>query len=121
MLFACVAGDVIRRLCTRFYEYAFEDSVLAPFMFHTDSAKDHGKRLGDWIVEKMGGEGDVWSDSGRHGMRQPSHAAAWHSWRRPPQDRGKRFSLKDCRIWMRLMFLSARELRLDQHVGFFDW
>mmetsp|Transcript_13202 Transcript_13202/g.21175 ORF Transcript_13202/g.21175 Transcript_13202/m.21175 type:complete len:151 (+) Transcript_13202:73-525(+) len=48
-------GGRIRSMCTRFYAKAFKDSVLSKFMFETDDAKAHGKRLGDWIVEKMGG------------------------------------------------------------------
>jgi hypothetical protein len=38
-------------------------------MFMDDGAEAHGKRLGDWIIEKMGGEGHPWTDSGRLGQR----------------------------------------------------
>lgn len=32
-----------------------------------------------------------------------------YSPKRKPEDRGTRFKLPECRIWMRLMFLSMRE------------
>lgn len=38
-------------------------------MFMDDGAEAHGKRLADWIIEKMGGEGYPWTDSGRLGQR----------------------------------------------------
>ena len=63
-------GDRMREMTTRFYAHAFEDRELSRFIFDRDGAAAHGKRLGDWMVEAMGGEGDVWTDSGRGGMRQ---------------------------------------------------
>mmetsp|Transcript_8940 Transcript_8940/g.13362 ORF Transcript_8940/g.13362 Transcript_8940/m.13362 type:complete len:263 (-) Transcript_8940:266-1054(-) len=113
-------GDRIRSMCTRFYEKAFEDSVLSRFMFEDDGAKAHGKRLGDWIIEKMGA-GTPWTDSGRYGIRSHSHARAWYSDKREPEKRGRRFKLDDCRIWMRLMFWAAREEGLYEHQAFFEW
>ena len=77
-------GDRIREVCTRFYARMHEDSHLKQFLFLDDGPVHHGKRLADWIVEKMGGEGKPWTDSGRFGMRQPSHHAAWNSARRHP-------------------------------------
>ena len=50
-----------------------------------------------------------------------SHHKAWYSDKRPREEQGRRFKLPDCRIWMRLMFWSARECGLDQHEAFFDW
>mmetsp|Transcript_6638 Transcript_6638/g.16206 ORF Transcript_6638/g.16206 Transcript_6638/m.16206 type:complete len:295 (+) Transcript_6638:394-1278(+) len=114
-------GDRIRSLCTRFYEKAFDDSVLSTFMFEDDGAEAHGKRLGDWIVEKMGGEGKPWTDSGRFGLRSESHSKAWYSKKREPEKVGRRFKLDDCRIWMRLMFWAAREEGLAEHKPFFNW
>eukprot|EP00955_Chlamydomonas_euryale_P003819 39813-Chlamydomonas_euryale.AAC.7 len=58
-------GDTVRSVCTAFYEHAFRDVQLSPFMFEDDGAAAHGKRLGDWIVQKMGGEGEPWAESGR--------------------------------------------------------
>ncbi len=114
-------GDKIRQMTTRFYARAFEDHTLDKFMFMTDGAANHGQRLGDWIVEKMGGEGTPWANSGRDGMRQQTHHQAWYSHKRHPQDRGKRFKLDDCRVWMRLMFWAAREVGLDKHEIFWYW
>ena len=50
-----------------------------------------------------------------------SHHKAWYSDRRPVEERGRRFKLHDCRIWMRLIFWSARECGLNQHEAFFAW
>ena len=114
-------GDKVRELCTRFYARAFEDVTLKPFFFEKDGATAHGKRLADWIIEKMGGEGTPWTDSGRLGMRQPSHFKAWNNSKRPLADRGNHFNLVDSRVWMRIHFWAARELGLHQHKVFWEW
>eukprot|EP00164_Ancoracysta_twista_P001583 GFYU01002075.1.p1 GENE.GFYU01002075.1~~GFYU01002075.1.p1 ORF type:complete len:269 (+),score=65.33 GFYU01002075.1:361-1167(+) len=114
-------GDRIRELATRFYSKAFKDVVLSKFMFEEDGAVAHGKRLADWIIQKMGGEGTPWDDSGRHGMRQPSHHAAWNSVKREPEKRGQHFQLDDCRIWMRLMFWACRDVGLAENKAFMQW
>lgn len=114
-------GDKIRQMTTRFYAHAFEDETLSKFMFDTDGAAAHGQRLGDWIIEKMGGEGDVWTNSGREGMRRVSHSRAWNCDKRKDEKRGQRFKLDDSRIWMRLMFWSGREVGLSQHEAFWKW
>jgi len=114
-------GDRIRELCTRFYALAFEDKVLDSFMFLDDGAAAHGQRLADWIIQKMGGEGEPWTESGRLGQRQPSHHAAWTNSKRHPHLRGRHFELDDTRIWMRVMFWAVREVGLDQHKPFFKW
>ena len=54
-------------MCTRFYAHVFDDYQLDKFMFMDDGAEMHGKKLADWIIEKMGGEGTPWTDSGRLG------------------------------------------------------
>lgn len=113
-------GDRIRELCTRFYARFFMDTQLSPFFFDDDGATRHGKRLGDWIVEKFG-EGEPWSDSGRWGMREPSHHAAWSSESREMSKQGKRFKLDDCRVWMRVHFWAARELGLHEHKVFWEY
>ena len=74
-----------------------------------DGAEAHAKRLADWVIEKMGGEGKPWTESGRYGMRQPSHHQAWNSSKRHPSVRGRHFDLVDTRIWMRLHFWAGRE------------
>ena len=114
-------GDKIQQMTTRFYAHCFDDQTLSKFMFENDCAAAHGKRLADWIIERMGGEGTPWADSGRTGLRQYSHYRAWNSKKRSMDDRGKRFKLDDCRIWMRLMFWSMREVGLDQHPSFVSW
>ena len=58
-------GARIREMTTRFYAHTFKDVTLDPFMFMGDGAVKHGQRLGDWIIEKMGGEGEPWTNSGR--------------------------------------------------------
>eukprot|EP01038_Epipyxis_sp_PR26KG_P011452 gene11452-15343_t len=114
-------GDRIRELCTRFYARAFLDSKLKEFFFEDDGAVAHGKRLADWIIQKMGGEGTPWSDSGRWGMRQPSHYKAWNNSKRDPSVRGDHFKLDDARVWMRLNFWAARECGLHEHDAFWKW
>ncbi|KAF0697292.1 hypothetical protein As57867_011960, partial [Aphanomyces stellatus] len=114
-------GDKIREVCTRFYARAFLDDQLKPFFFEEDGATAHGQRLADWIVQKMGGEGTPWSDSGRWGMRQPSHAKAWYNEKRHPSVRGNHFNLVDSRTWMRIHFWAARECGLEAHAAFWDW
>ena len=114
-------GDKIRQMTTRFYAHAFDDQTISKFMFEKDCAAAHGQRLGDWFIERMGGEGTPWSDSGRYGLRQYSHHRAWESPQRPKEERGIRFKLDDCRIWMRLMFWSMREVGLDKHPDFVHW
>eukprot|EP00494_Astrolonche_serrata_P023338 UN23596 len=89
-------------------------------VFH-DNAVDHGKRLADWIIEKMGGEGTPWSDSGRYGQRQSTHFKAWNSPARDPKVRGEHFKLDDCRVWMRLHFWAFREVGLAKHDHFWKW
>jgi hypothetical protein len=114
-------GDRIREFCTRFYARAFEDETLAVFFFADDGATAHAKRLADWIIQKMGGEGEPWTDSGRWGMRQPSHHAAWNNVKRDPSVRGRHFKLGEVRVWMRLHFWAARECKLHEHVPFWNW
>ena len=106
-------------MTTRFYAYFIKDQHLRQFRFETDSADAHGQRLADWIIQKMGGEGDVWSESGKY--RQVSHNKAWNSKNRPRELRGRHFNLIDCVVWMRVMFLAGREVGLDQHEVFWDW
>ncbi len=66
-------GDRIREFCTRFYALFFADPVLKQFLFETDGPEAHAKRLADWIIQKMDEGQEPWTESGRWGMRQPSH------------------------------------------------
>ena len=86
-------GDRIREFCTRFYARMFADQHLQQFIFLDDGAAAHAKRLADWTIQKMGGEGTPWTESGRWGMRQISHHSAWYSPRRDPAVRGRRFKV----------------------------
>ncbi|OQS03267.1 hypothetical protein THRCLA_21198 [Thraustotheca clavata] len=114
-------GDKIRELCTRFYARAFKDDQLKTFFFEEDGARAHGQRLADWIIQKMGGEGQPWTDSGRWGMRQRSHYKAWNCEKRDVSVRGNHFNLMDTRTWMRLHFWAARECHLHLHTAFWQW
>ena len=114
-------GDRIREFCTRFYARAFLDVHIKDFFFMDDGATHHAKRLADWIIQKMGGEGEPWTASGRLGQRQPSHHSAWFSAKRDPALLGRRFQLDDCRVWMRLHFWAARECGLNEHGPFWEW
>jgi len=114
-------GDRIREFCTRFYTRMHIDTHLQQFLFLDDGPVAHAKRLADWIIEKMGGEGKPWTDSGRYGMRQPSHHQAWNNPKRHRSVIGDHFQLDDTRVWMRLHFWAARESGLDKHPAFWDW
>lgn len=114
-------GDRIREICTRFYARAFIDYQLSPFFFNFDGTTKHAKRLADWIVEHMGGEGTPWLDTGRWESREPSHREAWHSTRREASKQGTPFKLDDTRVWMRLHFWSVRECGLGSHACFMSW
>ena len=113
--------DKIRIMTTRFYAHAFRDVNTKQFFFLQDGAEEHGKRLGDWIIEKMDANNKAWTDSGRFGQRQPSHYAAWNSSRRRPEVKGRHFGLKDTRIWMRLMFFAGVEVGVNKHKPFWAW
>jgi len=114
-------GDRIREFCTRFYARAFLDLTLKDFFFEDDGATAHAKRLADWIIQKMGGEGTPWTDSGRWGQRQPSHSKAWHNEKRDVEVRGRHFKLGETRVWMRLHFWAVRECGLHRHESFWNW
>jgi len=114
-------GDRIREFCTRFYARAFVDFQLAPFFFSLDGPTMQAKRLGDWIVEQMGGEGTPWEDSGRWGSREASHMEAWNNYKREPSKRGQPFKLDDTRCWMRIHFWAVRECGLSSHLPFWNW
>jgi hypothetical protein len=113
--------DRIREMCCRFYAHAFLDKGLQQFFFLDDGAEAHGKRLADWIIEKMDSNNKAWTASGRLGQRQPSHHKAWNSSKRAPEVRGDHFNLKDTRLWMRIHFWAARECQLHLHKPFWRW
>eukprot|EP00296_Roombia_truncata_P000728 JP436419.1.p1 GENE.JP436419.1~~JP436419.1.p1 ORF type:complete len:226 (-),score=20.76 JP436419.1:151-753(-) len=109
--------DRIIAVTSRFYPKMFEDSQIYQFVARTDDP--HAERLGTWIAEKMNGD-PIWTNSRPSNSRTQAHHDAWHSPKRTPSKHGRRFKLDDCRIWMRLMFWSAREEGLDE-TPFFEW
>lgn len=130
-------GGVVHRLIDLFYSKMFRDKHLDQFVrSHEDP---HATRLANWIIEKMGGEGDVWSRErverakcpvtvnlpglGAHFVhdRTSAHSAAWVSPKRPKERLGDHFKLHDVRVWMRLMFWSAREIGVFDDPVFESW
>lgn len=117
-----------------FYSRMFADPHLDQFV--RDHDDPHAERLADWICEKMGG-GDIWTQKRatrphkevvlagghRHVVhdRSSAHAAAWYSPKRAPRDVGEHFKLNDARVWLRLMFWSARDVGLLNNARFSDW
>ena len=119
-----------------FYSRAFADPHLDRFIRNHDDP--HGDRLGNWIAEKMTGEGKPWSDERATRPREAvqvaggktvvvhdrssAHLAAWHSPKREPHKVGQHFKLDDARVWMRLMFWTARSEGLfDRSPRFAEW
>lgn len=130
-------GVIIHRLLNTFYAKMFQDGHLDQFVRTHDDP--HAARLANWIIEKMGGEGDVWTQErverskcpvavhlpgrGEHVVhdRSSAHVAAWFSPKRPEHRLGDHFKLHDTRVWMRLMFWSCRELGLFEDKIFESW
>eukprot|EP00756_Hemistasia_phaeocysticola_P026038 Hpha_TRINITY_DN16038_c6_g1::TRINITY_DN16038_c6_g1_i4::g.117428::m.117428 len=124
----------LTKMIDRFYGRMFADSHLDQFV--RDHSDPHARRLATWIAEKMG-DGEPWSTERRvrprcvvrlaDGMehvvhdRSSAHAAAWYSPKRAPEDVGRHFKLDDTRVWMRLMFWSARDEGLLDHPAFGEW
>lgn len=126
----------IHSITSTFYQKVFQDSHLQ--LFFRDILDPHAERLGNWVVEKMGGEGAPWSAERRdrpanevilsggipHVVhdRSSAHVAAWYSPKRPAEEVGEHFKLDDCRMWMRLHFWAARENGLfDRSPQVADW
>mmetsp|Transcript_12379 Transcript_12379/g.18473 ORF Transcript_12379/g.18473 Transcript_12379/m.18473 type:complete len:272 (-) Transcript_12379:111-926(-) len=114
-------SKMVRKMCIRFYEKFFKDSVLTTFRVMEDGPTEHGSRFADWLVEQMGGEGTPATDAGRGDRLDWAHIESYYSKRRAAEDQGKKFVLHDARIWMRLFFLAGREMELDKHKGFWRW
>lgn len=131
-------GRALLRMTTVFYERVFADAHIAKFIMNRGDP--HASRLSNWLIEKMGGEGDVWTteriarrkniktvilgDGREHIVhdRTSAHVAAWNSPLRPPTEMGQHFNLVDSRVWMRLMFWSARDTGLfDLSPSFQAW
>jgi hypothetical protein len=136
---AAIVADIgglpaLRRFTTNFYKKAFDDPHLDQFIRSHDDP--HGERFATWIAEKLGA-GSPWSQERRtrkvdmfasHGQRfnsphdrSSANFAAWHSPKRSEDVWGDHFQLDDCRLWMRLHFLAAREEGLLDHKPFADY
>lgn len=127
----------LKEITSEFYRKTFADTHLDQFVRSHDDP--HADRLATWIAEKMGG-GTPWSDERRTrprevveaygGMRvmvhdrSSAHFAAWNSPKRSPAVVGEHFNLRDARVWMRLMFWSARSVGAfegEAGAAFQDW
>jgi hypothetical protein len=133
-----LGGEAIRRMTSLFYERGFRDRHFSKFVADFDTP--HAERLGNWIVEKMTGEGKPWTLERVERTKCPMHAklgngethfvhdrtsahkAAWFSPKRPDDEMGDRFNLRDSRVWMRLMFWAGRDAGLfDRSPSFAHW
>jgi truncated hemoglobin YjbI len=103
----------LRRFFERFYELVFANDYLNTFV--TDPSEPHADRFARWLGEKMTGD-PLWS-ADREGMRSISHAKAWHCPHRSERI-GLRFKVHDCRAWMRLNMLAARQVGLAENRNF---
>jgi len=114
LIFEEIGGlATLRRFFERFYEMVFADEYLNTFV--TDPSEPHADRFARWLGEKMTGE-PLWSAE-REGMRSISHAKAWHCPHRSERI-GLRFKVHDCRAWMRLNMLAARQVGLAENRNF---
>eukprot|EP00798_Chlamydomonas_sp_ICE-L_P002612 gene2612-30935_t len=118
-------GDAIRQITDIFYDKAFEDGSLDKFIHsHNDP---HAERLGNWIVEEMGGEGPVWSEERVERNKCPVALTLSNGSQLVVNDRGSAhtaafWSPKRPEVWMRLMFWSARETGIfDKSPSFESW
>ena len=116
----------LQKMTDLFYEKAFQDATLDKFIrSHSDP---HGARFAKWIHQKLSGS-QVWDlDRQQRGPHEPvhdrtsAHVAAWFSPKRPAKERGQRFQLDECRVWMRLHFWALRESGLaDKSSTFADY
>jgi hypothetical protein len=126
--------ETLKALTTVFYNKAFADPHLDQFILrHNDP---HFERLGNWIAEKMDPSQQVGSAERKTRSlntphqcaggtinvtdRSSAHAAAWHCTKRKPEVQGEHFQLHDARVWMRLMFWSAKEIGVFQRSPTFE-
>ena len=143
-----IGVSALVKLCDRFYQHCFDTPTIDQFI--RDHNDPHGERLGKWLYEMMDSSSTIWSDDLRSrskcpvettagdvvvNSRQAAHFAAWNCVKRAAKDKGKRFSLHDSVIWMRLFFLSAKEEGLltnaqflsfterflDRFIGFYNY
>jgi truncated hemoglobin YjbI len=117
----------LEKMTELFYEKAFLDATLDPFIRSHDDP--HGARFAKFIHQKLSGS-TVWDEDRRTRNLDPvevagghrhvvhdrssAHVAAWHSVKRPAKDQGRHFELDESRVWMRLHFWALRESGLMQ-------
>lgn len=130
-----VGLDDLQRMTDLFYEKAFCDSTLDPFIHsHSDP---HGLRFAKWIHQQLTGS-SVWDEDCRIRDKTPfqiysnkehvvfdlasAHIAARGSLKRPKDQYDRAFQLDECRVWMRLHFWAMRESGvMKQSLGFADY
>lgn len=117
-----VAYEDLQRMTDLFYEKAFLDATLDPFIHsHSDP---HGSRFAKWIHQQLTGS-SVWDEDCRLRDKTPfrisssqvhivhdltsAHIAARASLKRHPEEAERAFTLDECRVWMRLHFWAMRE------------
>ncbi|OQR91665.1 hypothetical protein ACHHYP_04495 [Achlya hypogyna] len=109
-------AGTVHEYCTRFYARFLADAHLKAFSFLDDGAVAHADRLATFLVQEMGGDVPVPSPA-----FATAHHKARHCTKRHPFVRGRPFSQKDSRVWMRLHFWAARECGLARHRVFWKW
>lgn len=140
-LFSGIGGlQGLETIARGFYKRFFEDVHLNSFIAHTHHK--HPERIAGFMAQQMTGDERYYDDevrqrvryqtkgySDEHGAIDFSHAHAMARSARKfggnyatrkfttlekMQEGGDGFTIKDARIWMRLMFWSAREQRLAE-------
>lgn len=125
--------ETLKAITDVFYKKAFADPHLDQFILsHNDP---HFERLANWIAEKMDPSNKIWTAERltrtgpphqcaggtiRVTDRSSAHAAAWHCTKRDVEVQGDHFQLHDARVWMRLMFWSAKEVGVFQRSPTFE-
>lgn len=127
--------DDLQRMTDLFYQKAFSDSTLDPFIHsHSDP---HGIRLAKWIHQQLTGS-FIWDEDCRIRDKTPfqiysnkkhivddltsAHTAARGCLKRSKGEYGRAFQLDECRVWMRLHFWAMRESGiLLKSPGFADY
>jgi hypothetical protein len=135
IVMANITVEDLTRMTERFYELAFCDQTLDPFLRSHDDP--HASRFAKWIYQKLVRGSTAW-DKDRQSRdltpvvlaggtqhvvhdRSSAHVAAWYSSKRSPSIVGRHFQLDECRVWMRLHFYALRETLMKSHPTFADY
>lgn len=112
-------AEALYKLMDRFYKKMFKDKEMTKFV-HRQS-DPHAERLALFVLQKMTG-GCEWSSTRPPGALHTAHSDSINCPRREMEKRGVYFTSQDCRTWMRLMFWSVKEEKLDViSPRFFSW